>query len=277
LSLWREDATNFAAAEKFNWDGKDDKWVVAPGKMKATPITGSGFELTCIDPSGVSAIAHIFPYDNQYRYLQIKIDKVEGDGYQWANIQFANSGGKPGFRTALHTKRPGIYTIDTWYVNDGYMLGTNKEAYMTIQAAGSSKQADGTVQHGPVFTYDYIQLMRRPLNGLVVTKPDGSPLPDTLKEGDQIMYRVLLEKPALDVTVEALSNHTYTLLPIGSDPDVQLYKAGAKDGREWAAVATLGPGTGKYDGRKGYPICFRALIVGGAIKQTATTMDLAFE
>jgi len=277
LSLWKEDAANFTTAEKFNWDGKDDKWIVAPGKMKVTPITGSGFELTCIDPSGVSNIAHIFPYDNQYRYLQVKIDKVEGDGYQWVNIQFSNSGGRPGFRTALHTKRPGIYTVDTWYVNDGYRLGTNKDAYMTIQAAGSSKQADGTVQHGPVFTYDYIQLMRRPINGLVVTRPDGSPLPDTLKEGDQIMYRVLLEKPALDVTVEALSNYTYTLLPIGTEPDVQLYKTGAKDGCEWAAVATLGPGTGKYDGRKGYPICFRALIVGGAIKETASTMDLAFE
>ncbi len=276
LSLWRENFTNFATTEKFNYDGKDDKWLVNPEKMRAKPIAG-GLELTCVDPAGVSTIAHIFPYDNQYRYLQVKIDDIEGEGYLWAHLNFSNPGGKPGFRTALHTKRPGIYTVDTWYVNDGYRQGTNKDAYMTIQAAGSSKQADGSVTPGPVFTYEYIQLMRRPVNGLVVTKPDGSPLPDTLKENDQIMYRVLLEKPALDVTVEALSNHTYTLLPIGSDPDVQLYKAGAKDGREWAAVATLGPGTGKYDGRKGYPICFRALIVGGTIKQTATTMDLAFE
>lgn len=277
LSLWREDFASFAAVEKFNWDGKDDKWLVAPNTMNAKPKIGGGFELSCIDPKGVSTIAHIFPYDNQYRYLQIEISKIEGTGYLWANIQFSNSSGKPGFRTALHTKRPGIYTVDTWYVNDGYRLGTNKEAYMTLQAPGSSLQADGTVKAGPVFTYNYLQLMRRPLNGLIVTQPDGSPLPDVLKEGSLIMYRVLLEKPALDVTVEALSNHTYTLLPIGSEPAVQLYKTGSKDGCEWAAVVKLGPGTGKFDGRKGYPICFRALIVGGAIKETANTMDLAFE
>jgi hypothetical protein len=64
---------------------------------------------------------------------------------------------------------------------------------------------------------------------------------------------------------------------INGEPYVQLLKSGReKEGRYWSAVVKLGPQTDKFK-VSGYPVLFRAVITGGAIKETLSTMTVDFE
>jgi len=217
------------------------------------------------------------PYDKDYRYFQVKISDIEQKGYRWAIVSFGSSSGKPGYRGGVHTIHPGVYTIDTYYVNESYMKGEEKSGFIVVSVSGSGKQPDGTVALSARYTFDWMQLVRRPTDGLAVTMADGSPLTGSLKQGDTLMFRLFLEKPAVDVTVETLVDSMYSPVAINGEPYVQLQKVGAKDGCEWAAQVTLGKGTSKADGAKGYPVMFRAVITGGVIPNSMVTASVNFE
>lgn len=267
--LWREDFTKFETAPKYNWDGKDSRWVLNSEKLSAAPVPGGGLVVSSHAREGYAGMSHLFPVDPQVRYFQVKISKIEGEGYRWAVVGFGESSGKIPCRGAVHTLKPGIYTVDTHYVNEGFANGTIKRVFLTVSAPGR-----GGV---PKFTYDWMQLVRRPVDGLIVTLAHGAPLPPVLKQGDTLLYRVFLEKPAVDVTVETQGGANYVTVPINREPSVQLFKVGAQDGREWAAQVKLGPGTGPFDGRSGYPLLFRAVITGGAIPDTSQTANVRIE
>ncbi|MHB8994979.1 MAG: carbohydrate-binding family 9-like protein [Armatimonadota bacterium] len=275
--LWRDDFANFQPAAQLKWDGKDDQWVLNAANLLTEPKPGGGLTIASQSPQGYAGMNHIIPYSSDYRYFQVKISDIEQKGYRWAVVNFGSTSGKPGYRGGVHTIYPGVYTIDTHYVHDSFKLGEAKNAYLTVSVAGSTKQPDGTVAPGAKHTFDWMQLVRRPTDGLVVTLADGSPLPETLKEGDTLLYRLFVEKPAVDATVEALVGSNYTPIAINGEPYVQLLKTGEKDGREWAAQVTLGKGTSKADGTKGYPVMFRAVITGGAIPASMMNVSVKFE
>jgi len=275
--LWREDFAEFATAVTFNWDGKDDKWVLNADKLKAEPRAGGGIAIACTAPEGYAGMTHFFPYDPAYRYCQIKIGAIAGEGYRWLVAGFGDSSGKPGFRGAVHTSRPGIYTVDTHYVNAIFREGTARQCFVTLSVAGSARQPDGTVKAGPAFRVDWLQLVRRPQDGLAVTLADGSPLPTALKQGDGLLFRLFLQQPALDATLEVSGGSTYAPIPLNGQNSLQLLRVGTQDGTEWAAQVTLGPGTGTFDGGSGYPVFFRAVITGGAIKDSYATAAVRFE
>jgi hypothetical protein len=275
--LWREGFTRFTAAAKYNWDGKDDKWVLDAAKLKLEPKAGGGLVLACTAPEGYAGMTHFFPYDPAYRYFQLKIGDIAGEGYRWLVGGFGDSSGKPGFRGGVHTMRAGVYTVDTHYVNPVFREGTAKQCFVTLSVAGSAKQADGTVKPGPAFTVEWLQLVRRPQNGLAVTLADGSPLPAALRQGDELLFRLFLEQPALDATVEVSGGSNYTPIPLNGQNSLQLLRAGAKDGKEWAGQVRLGPGTGRFDGSSGYPVLFRAVLTGGSLKDTCSSAAVVFE
>jgi hypothetical protein len=275
--LWREDFAAFQSADKFNWDGKDDKWVLKPSELKVEPRAGGGAVLTCTAAVGYASMQRLFPTDKAYRYFQVKISDITGEGYRWALAIFGDSSGRPGFRGGIHTMRPGIYTLDTHYVNPVFREGTAPQVFLTLSTAGSAKQPDGGVKPGPAFTFDWLQLGRRPQDGLAVTMADGAPLPEVLKAGDELLCRLFLDKPALDATLEVSGGAPYNPIPLNGQSSLQLARVGAKDGTEWAAQVKLGEGTGKFSGADGYPVFFRAVVTGGAIKDTYAIASLKFE
>jgi len=64
---------------------------------------------------------------------------------------------------------------------------------------------------------------------------------------------------------------------INGKPYVQLLKSGKqKDGRIWSAVVKLGPQSDRFK-VTGYPVLFRAIITGGAIKEALNTITADFE
>lgn len=275
--LWREDFTKFEFNEKLNWDGKDTKWVLKPDQLRVAPKAGGSAVVTSISPVGYAGMNHFYPYNPEYRWFQVKIADIQGEGYKWLHGIFGDSSGKPGFRMGIHTNRPSTYTLDTHYVNEIFRAGTAKQCYLTMSVAGSGKNADGTGKAGPAFLLDWIQLVRRPQDGLAVTLADGSSLPEVLKQGDELLFRLFLDKPALDATVEVCGGSNYTPLAINGQTALQLVRVGAKDGTEWAAQVKLGPGTAKADYSSGYPCFFRAVLAGGAIKDTYAVAALKFE
>jgi hypothetical protein len=275
--LWREDFSAFKAGAAFKWDGKDDQWVLNTTKLKMEPQAGGGVVIASTAPEGYASASHLFPYDPAYRYYQLKVGDVRGEGYRWLVGTFGDSSGKPGFRGGVHTLRPGIYTLDTHYVHASFRDGTAKQCFLTLSSAGSAQQADGSVKPGPAIALDWLQLVRRPQDGLAVTLADGTPLPEALKQGDELLFRLFLEEPALDATVEVSGGSNYMPIPLNGQNSLQLLRVGAKDGREWAAQVKLGPGTATFDGTAGYPIFFRAVITGGTLKDTYGTATLKFE
>ena len=122
---------------------------------------------------------------------------------------------------------------------------------------------------GAKYTYDWMQLVRRPTDGLIVTLADGSP-PETLKPGDTLLYQLFIEAPAVDVTVETMVDSMYS--PVGDQRRAVRAVAGvgAKDGREeWAAQVTLGKGTTKADGTRELPVMFGPSSLAAARFPTA--------
>jgi hypothetical protein len=174
--------------------------VLKPDQLRVEPKAGGSAVVTSISPVGYAGMNHFYPYNPEYRWFQVKIADIQGEGYKWLVGSFGDSSGKPGFRMGVHTNRPSTYTLDTHYVNEIFRAGTAKQCYLTVSAAGSGKNADGTGKAGPAFLLDWIQLVRRPQDGLAVTLADGSPLPETLKQGDELLFRLFLDKPALDAT-----------------------------------------------------------------------------
>ncbi|NSW58689.1 MAG: hypothetical protein HPY44_21970 [Armatimonadetes bacterium] len=260
-ALWADDFANFNPRDKFAWDGKDE-WVVDPAKHSATPIPGGGIKCRSIE--GGSGMARIFPYDPAYRFFQVSLRNIEGTGYRFVNVGFSSSSGKPGYRGAINTSRPGIYTVDTHYIKDTYRTGAEKTCFVRTYQA----QVD--------VTFDWFRLVQRPLNGLAVMMADGSPLPEALEQGDQIMFHLILEDPATDATVDVLADSMYSPLQINGQPYVQLFRM-TPDGREWGAVVTLGEGTTPFDQTKtGYPVVFRARIVGGSLAETYASASVSF-
>lgn len=259
-ALWADDFTDFNPRDKFAWDGKDE-WVVDPAKHTATPLPGGGIKCRSIE--GGSGMARIFPYDSAYRFFQVNLRDIEGTGYRFVNVGFSSSSGKPGYRGAINTSRPGIYTVDTHYINEAYRTGAEKTCFVRTYQA----QVD--------VTFDWFRLVQRPLNGLAVMMADGSPLPEALERGDQVMFHLILEDPATDVAVDVLANSMYSPLQINGQPYVQLFRM-TPDGREWGAVVTLGEGTTPFDQTKaGYPVVFRARIVGGSIAETYASASVS--
>jgi hypothetical protein len=198
----------------------------------------------------------------------VKIASIEGEGYKFGTVNFGDSSGKPGTSKSITTNKPGIYTMDTHYVHEMFARGTAKNCFVSLYVAGSGKKEDGSIKPGPKFLFEWLRLTAIPVNGLVVTLKDGSPLPAVLHQGDELILYLNLAKPADDAVVEVLTGPNHLILPINGEPYVQLTRIGENDGREWAAQVQLGAGTGKYDGSSGYPILFRARISGGEIKET---------
>lgn len=254
-ALWSDDFTNFRSRDRYYWDGQDVVWVADPQRHQVTPRPGGG--IVCTSPQEGSGMSRILPYDPAYRFFQVKIGAIEGEGYRFVNVGFGNSSGRPGYRGAVNTNRPGIYTVDTHYVSERFRNGEDETCFVTTYM-------------GPIrCTFDWMRLVQRPEDGLAVTLADGSPLPEVLERGDEILLHLILSEPAADATVSVLAGPGYVPLALNGQPTVQLVKAGNGDGREWAAKVKLGEGTGSFDfPASGYPLVFRANILGGTITET---------
>lgn len=277
-ALWSDDFTQFESRDKYYWDGKDTKWVFNPADFKATPKPGGGLVCTSIGEKGGSGMSHILPYDAAHRFFQVKIGAIEGAGYRFVNVGFSSSSGKPGYRGAVNTSRPGIYTVDTHYIHDSYRTGTAKSCFVR------------TYMGKPLFTFDWVRLVKRPVNGLAVMMASGEPLPRSLKAGDELLFHLILDEPATDATVDVLTGSSYKPLTINGEPYIQLLNmrpaqrddadsgSAPGDGREWVAQVKLGEGTGGFDqSQSGYPVVFRARIVGGQVAETYASASVSFE
>ena len=174
--------------------------------------------------------------------------------------------GAKGYRGAVNTSRPGIYTVDTHYIHDNFRTGKHKKGFIAIYVNGSGKHPDGTAKPGPTFAFDWLRQVRRPLDGLAVVRSDGAPLGESVTVGDALHFELHLASPATDAVVEVLAHHTYRPLAINGQPYVQLYRADTDD-RLWVGEVALGEGTGTFN-PGGYPVVFKASIVGGAIAET---------
>jgi hypothetical protein len=272
--LWHEDFTHFQHAEHFLPGG--DAWVFNPREFRAEPQAGGGIVCQSLSAVGYASMARYFPYDARNRFLQVRIGSIEGEGYRFATVGLSDGSGRLKCRGAINTSRPGLYTVDTHALHESYRKGEQKQCFISVYAGGSTKQADGSVRPGPQFRFEGLRLVPLPRNGLAVTLSDCSPLPEKLKPGDDLCFRLLLEKPAADAVVEVFVDAHYAPFPLNGRPYVQLYRAGPQaDGRQWAARLRLDDQTGKY-ASGGYPVLMRAVITGGAIRHTFASPFVGF-
>ena len=271
--LWSDDFTPFEHNPKYFWDQRDTRWVLNPADL-LTEQTADGVTIAAQAPQGYAGMTRILPYDPHYRFFQVKLDSIEGEGYRFSSIGFSNPSGAGGYRRCLNVNRPGLYTVDTWSIHDNYRTGEDKRAFLNLSVAGAHKQPDGSALPGPKFTWDFVRLVQRPSNGLVVTLGDGSPLPESVGEGDTLRFELYLEQPASDAVVEVQTGSNLSPMALNGDPYVQLHRLG--DGRVWVGEVTLGKGTGKFT-PKGYPAVFRAALTGGTLSETFAGSAVAFK
>ena len=274
-ALWEEDFTSFTPAPKYYWDARDTNWVLNPETFRAEAQPGGGIKVTSMSPQGYDAMTHMWPCDPAHRFFQVNLSDIQGEGYRFAHVGFGNSSGKEGYRGAVNTSRPGIYTVDTHYIHESFANGADTTCFVRVNTAGSTKNPDDTVTSGPEFTFDWLRLVGRPVDGLVVTQPDGAPLGDSVKPGDVLHFELHLAEAAQDAVVEVMTGPNYAPLPVNGEPYVQL-RRGDDEGRVWVGEVTIGEGTGKF-APEGYPTVFRAAIVGGAVSETLASAFVAFE
>jgi len=273
-ALWQEDFTDFRTAAEYKWDGQDTSWV-KQDTFLTEPLPGGGIKVACAHAQGWDGMTHVFPCDPAHRFFQVKLRDIVGEGYRFAHVGFGNSSGKPGYLGALNTNRRGVYTVDTHYINEAFETGADTTCYLTVSTAGSQKNPDGAVTPGPKFTFDWLRLVSLPLDGLIVTLADGVPLPETLTQGGTLHFELHLAEPAQDATVEVLTGPGYSPLTLNGEGYVQLLPADPTN-RVWLAEVTLGEGTGAFK-PEGYPVVFRANLVGGKLSETLASAFIAFE
>jgi hypothetical protein len=211
-------------------------------------------------------MGRLFPHSPEFRYFQVRLSSIEGEGYRWFTLIFGDPSGKLKSRTAVHTLKPGLYTVDTHALNEGFRTGALKQALVQVYLSKNIQ-----------YSVDWLGLNRVPRNGLVVSQADGTPLPVRVKQGDELLFRLYLDQPADDALVELLHGPNYEPARINGEPYVQLLKSGReKDGRFWSALVKLGPGTDKFK-LAGYPLLFRCVLTGGRLRETMVTCDVNFE
>lgn len=273
--LWQDDFRNFQTADRFFWDERDTKWVATPGKLRADAHPDGGITLASVSEEGWANLSRFIPYDPAYRFLQVSLSQIEGQGYKFAFVGLSDSSGRPGFRGCINTSLPGIYTVDTHYIHEEFRTGQLQRGFLVLSVAGSRKTGQGAILPGPSFTFDWLRLVRRPRDGLVVTLADGIPLPEAVREGDRLHFEVHLAAPADDVTVEAYGGPSYEPIGINGEPYVQLRPAD-ENRQIWVGEVTIGPGTTKFT-PKGYPAVFKARVIGGQIQETLASAFVSFE
>ena len=264
--LWSDDFADFKHKPK-HYEGDEAAWVLNPAEFSAK-YDAQHKQLACTATSsaGYSSMSRLVPYAPEHRFFQISVPKIEGEGYKWLNVGFGDPSGKAAARNAVHTIKPGRYTVDVHALHANFRSPEQKQALVSIY-----------VMKGIDYAFDDIRLAAQPSNGLAVTLSDGSPLPRSLKAGDEMVFRLFLEQPADDAVVELFRDSWYGPVRINGEPYVQLLKSGhEKDGRYWSAVVKLGPNTDRFK-VTGYPVLFRAVIHGGAIQETLSTLAVDFE
>jgi hypothetical protein len=264
--LWFDDFSLFRQKDR-HYEGPEDAWVFNPRDFSAKPTGGrKGLLCTSTAAAGYSAMGRLFPHSPEFRYFQVRLSSIEGEGYRWFTLIFGDPSGKLKSRTAVHTLKPGLYTVDTHALNEGFRTGALKQALVQVYLSKNIQ-----------YSVDWLGLNRVPRNGLVVSQADGTPLPVRVKQGDELLFRLYLDQPADDALVELLHGPNYEPARINGEPYVQLLKSGReKDGRFWSALVKLGPGTDKFK-LAGYPLLFRCVLTGGRLRETMVTCDVNFE
>jgi hypothetical protein len=219
-------------------------------------------------------MSRAFSYAKGARYFQVKIGNVEGEGYRFFSIALSAGGAK---WTPLVAHAPSLYTIDLFALGPVFTEGKAEQLLVSLQLAGSAPTPGGGVRPGPRLGFDWLRLVRAPVDGLRVTMSDGSPPPARLESGDSLLFRVSLQQPANDAVVEWRANPEFAPLSLNGGPYVQMVRAGSGDGREWVARVTLGTGSDRFDGTAGFPIVARAVLSGGPLRETSTMVAARFE
>ncbi|OGV61955.1 MAG: hypothetical protein A3K19_13820 [Lentisphaerae bacterium RIFOXYB12_FULL_65_16] len=280
-ALWEDNFTTFQPKPKFFWDGKDTEWVFGPEVFKAVALPGGGVECGYIGPEGGAGMSHFFPCAPEYRFLQVSIRDIEGGPYRFIHVGYRPNSDKYPCPAAANTNLPGIYTVDTHFLNDAFRSGEVKASLLNFYMCKVRA------------TINWVRLVKRPVNGLAVMLADGNPLPKVLKKGDTLLFHLVLAEPALDAKVDVLCGPNYAPLLLNGQANVPLvnvqpFPVGAPavpqgkpvvgDGREWLATLKLGEGTGSFDSvQNGYPIVFRTRITGGPLPETYATAFVKFE
>lgn len=264
--LWSDDFANFKHKPR-HYEGDAAAWVLDPNTLAAQyNKDAKRLDVKVIGEGSAGTFGRLLPYSPEHRFLQINMPRIEGEGYAWATVGFGDSSGKAIARAAVQSMRPGRYTVDTHALHDVFRTGELKTALLNVYLA-----------KGIDYAFADLRLAVQPTDGLAVTMADGSPLPRVLKIGDELLFRLYLEKPATDAVVEIFRDSWYEPVRLNGEPYVQLLNAGRdKDGRHWAAVVRLGEKTDRFK-TSGYPVLFRATINGGAIKETMSTLMLDVE
>jgi hypothetical protein len=263
-TLWADDFAPFRSSEK-RGSPFDEAWVFHPQDFSATPRDGT-VVCTSTAQAGYSAMSRILPYDPAYRFYQVRLTEIDGDGYRYFTTGFGESSGRLKCRGAVTTSKPGIYTVDTHALHEDFRSGKQKSCFVTLY-----------VNRGVRFTFDWVRLAQQPLDGLAVTLADGTPLPEKIKAGEALRFTVLLQQPAEDAVVEVYRDSYYAPVRLNGEPYVQLLKTGPdKDGRQWSAVIKLGADTDKVP-PAGYPVLFRAVLTGGPLRETFHTAFVSLE
>ncbi len=265
LPLWREDFSHFEQKPRLH-EGSDLAWALNPAEFHARYDDAARcLRCTATSSVGYASMNRLVPYSSDYRCLQLTVPEIQGDGYKWLTVALNDPGGNTAARSAVQTLKPGRYTVDTHALHDWFRQAGSPQALLGIYVM---KDID--------YAFTDLRLTQQPTDGLLVTMADGTPLPRVLKLGDRLLFQLFLNEPAIDAVVELQRDATYQPVRINGEPYVQLLKAGRdKDGRYWSAVVTLGAGTDTFH-VEGYPVLFRAVITGGALCETMSTLMVDF-
>ncbi|NUQ61118.1 MAG: hypothetical protein HUU20_01435 [Pirellulales bacterium] len=263
--LWRDDFSNFRHKPK-HYEGDPEAWVLNAQEFLAQrDPQDKRLRCTVTSPAGYASMGRLLPYSSEHRYFQFSVPEIKGEGYPWLNVVFADPAAKTAC-SAVHTIKPGRYTADAHALGEVFRSRGQGQVLLNIY-----------LMKGIAYALDEVSLSSQPPDGLAITMADGSPLPRALKEGDELLFRLFLEKPATDAIVESFRDSWYEPVRINGEPYVQLLKSGKeKDGRCWSAVVKLGPKTDKFK-VSGYPLLFRAAVTGGAIQETMSTVMVDFQ
>jgi hypothetical protein len=245
----------------WTFDGKDISLGSKPGQWRAGEIdvkSADGGGLLFNAQGKGHSTGHYVPLDADYPYLVLDIADVKnGQGYRALNI-FLSGVKETSMAAMVSYLQTGRFILRMFPEN----VTPPKQAFLSLYL------------YNTAITVKILKMVKAPADNLQIIPPPGA---QQVSPGDEVTFRLTLEKPAEDATLTFYNSYTMPQVTLNGQTRLQL-KPEDDAQKIWSAKIKLTAIT-RVGGNEGLDfkpggLMVKTTILGGAFKEPLWTWNL---
>ncbi len=247
-TLWVVNGKNIAVGSK------PDQW--RDGGVDIKPAEGGGLRFTATGKQ--HSTGRYVPVDGGYPYLVMEITDVKnGNGYRGLNV-FLSGVKETSMAAMVSYIRTGRFVLRMFPRHTTLPRETFLSLYL----------------YNTTLTVSQLKMVKQPADNLEIIAPQGV---SRVGPGDEVTFRLTLEKPAEDATLTFYNSYTMPQLALNGQTRLQL-KPEDEAQKIWSARVKLDTLTrvGGHEGLDLKPggLMVKTTILGGAVKEPIWTWNI---